>query len=301
MRTRALLLILIVIALAAAACRQKQQGTIEGTVLPPGAAATVTVLQQDRTVGSVRTAGDGRFRFELAPGAYRLSAAAGTVRRSIDNVSVRTGERILLPPIDLAAAKGAAVLSGRVICPEKACEVALIQEGVERAAVQAGPEGRYEFKELPAGEYTVVAKAPGHAADSARVAVPGEGAVRQDVLLLPISSQTGVDWAAGTIRATGIGLPPKDAANPTVRRAMAQRAALADGERNLLRQVEEVRLDGTRTVKEAMADRAVTVRITGFLRGYRVVTERDLDGGKVEVVLEVPLNGPAGLTRILAE
>lgn len=294
----------IVLIFATYACKTKQpEGTIEGSVLPPGTEATITAIRNGKTVQTVPVAAGGAFRLTLAPGAYRImaSASGSSTSRSIDNVAVRSGELFFLPPIDIRSSAGKAVIYGKVRASQPGSEVVLMQEGVERSAIRTDNEGKYEFKELPAGEYTVVAKAPGHAEDNARVVIPGDNKVEQNVLLLPISTADGVDWAAGTIRATGIGLPPGDRANPSIRRAMAQRAAVADGQRNLLRTIENLRIDGSRTVKAAMANGTVATRIQGFIQGYKIVNERDLENGKVEVVLELPLNGPAGLSRVLAE
>ena len=42
------------------------------------------------------------------------------------------------------------------------------------------------------------------------------------------------------------------------------------------------------------------MRIRGFLRGFKIVEEREVGNG-IEVVLELPLTGPSGLTRQLSE
>jgi len=200
-----------------------------------------------------------------------------------------------------APASGKAVLSGRIIPPRPDIEVKLLQEGKERAAVRTDREGRYEFRELPAGTYEVRATAPGHADDIAPVVVPENQTVRQTAVLLPIVAVDGVDWAAGKIRATGVGSPPANAENAGSARAMAQRAALADAQRNLLRTVEQIKIDGERNVRTIMGSRNAAERIQGFVKGYTVVSERELDGGRVEIMLELPLTGPSGLSRYIAE
>jgi hypothetical protein len=37
------------------------------------------------------------------------------------------------------------------------------------------------------------------------------------------------------------------------------------------------------------------------VKGYRVVAERDLAGGRMEIELELPLTGPGGLTSLLQD
>jgi hypothetical protein len=82
---------------------------------------------------------------------------------------------------------------------------------------------------------------------------------------------------------------------------MAKRAALADAQRNMLRTIEQIRIDADQAVKSAMRSKYVALIIEGFLKGYTIVSKRELENGKSEVVLELPLTGPAGLTRYIAE
>jgi hypothetical protein len=123
----------------------------------------------------------------------------------------------------------------------------------------------------------------------------------QNAVLLPITAIDGVNWAAGKIHATGYGMPPQNASNETVRREMAKRAALADAQRNMLTTIAQIRIDANHTVKSAMRSKDVAVKIEGFLKGVTIVSERELENGKFEVVLELPLTGPAGLTRYIYE
>jgi hypothetical protein len=204
-------------------------------------------------------------------------------------------------PVRAAAPAGTAILAGRVIPPAPGAEVKLVSEGRERAAVRTDSEGRYELKEIPDGTYEVRVSLPGHAEDRARVTIAGNGKVEHTAVLLPIVPLDGVDWEGGKIRATGVGFPPPDASNMTVRRAMAERAAFADGQRNLLRTIEQIRLDSGQTVRSATENRSFAGKLQGFVKNYTVVSERELEHGKIEVVLELPLTGPNGLSRYIAE
>ena len=125
--------------------------------------------------------------------------------------------------------------------------------------------------------------------------------VRQSAVLFPVTAVDGVDWAAGRVRATGVGLPPKDAGSPGAVHAMTQRAALADAQRNLLRTIEQIKIDGNRSVKSVMQSGNGAQRIQGYLKGYTVVSERELEDGRIEIILELPLTGPTGLSRFIAE
>jgi hypothetical protein len=50
-----------------------------------------------------------------------------------------------------------------------------------------------------------------------------------------------------------------------------------------------------------MGSRTGAERIQGFLKGYTIVSERELKDGRIEIILELPLTGPAGLSRYIAE
>jgi hypothetical protein len=303
MRTTIKLVVLLLV-LSSVAIGAQQEGTVEGTIVPPVSPVQVSAIQEGKTIATVRTGGqDGKFRVRLAAGTYTItvSAPASSLPIRLDGVVVKAGETTVLPPFQLAAASGKAVLTGRIVPPRPDSEVTLIYEGKERAAVHTDQEGRYEFKELPAGAYEVRAKAPGHADDVAPVVIPENQTVQQTSVLLPIIATDGVDWAAGKIRATGVGSPPANAENAGSARAMAERAALADAQRNLLRIVEQIKIDGGKSVGTIMQTRNGTERIQGFVKGYKVVSERELADGRIEIMLELPLTGPTGLSRYVTE
>jgi hypothetical protein len=284
-------------------CQAGKDGAIEGAVDPPGSQARITAIsggKEEQTVPS--PAPDGTFRLALAPGTYTITVTApgSSFPLTFDGIVVRPGETTTLPPIQLAPSVGTASLSGRVVPPQQGTEVKLLQEGKERAAVHTDSEGRYEFKEIPDGTYEVRASLPGYAEDRSPVAVAGDK-VEHTAVLIPITAIDGVDWALGKIRAKGIGLPPQGSPNPTVRRAMAERAALADGRRNLLRTIEQIRLHNGRDVRTTMKAPAFAERIQGFVKGYTVVSKRESEDGTIELILELPLTGPSGLSRSIAE
>ena len=296
--------ILIVLVLYSAALSAPQEGVVEGAVEPPGALAQISAVRESTAVATVQAGvKDGKFRLPLAAGTYTItvSAPVSSFPIRLENVVVKAGETTALPSVLIVPGSGKAVLTVRIITPRPDSEVKLIHEGKERAASRIDQEGRYEFRDLPAGEYEVRATAPGHAQDVAPVTIPENQRVRQNAVLLPIVATDGVDWAAGKIRATGVGSRPTDAANAASARAMAQRGAIADGQRNLLRMIEQIKIDGGRSVGSLMASGKYSERIQGFVKGYKVVSERELGDGRIEVILELPLTGPSGLSRYIAE
>jgi hypothetical protein len=295
---------LIMLILSSAAMGAAQEGIVEGTLEPQDASAQVAAVREGATIATITADGqEGKYRLPLAAGTYTIivSAPVSSFPIRLENVVVRPGETTTLSTLQIVPGSGKAVLAGRIVPPRPNSEVRLIQEGKERAAMHADQEGRYEFKELPSGSYEVRATAPGHADDITPVVIPENQRVRQTAVLLPIVATDGVDWPAGKIRATGIGLPPASAENAAQARAMTQRAAISDAQRNLLRTVEQIKIDGGRTVGTMMSNRNAAERIQGFIKGYTVVSERQLEGGKIEIILELPLTGPSGLSRYLAE
>ncbi len=285
-------------------CQTNQQGAIEGTIVLPSKSIRVAAMQDGRTILIVAAdEKSGKFRAPLAAGTYTISVSVSDSPYPLTfaNITVKPGETTQLRPIELSPSSGNAVLSGKIIPPRPNTEIKLLYEGKERAAAKVDTEGKYEFKELPAGAYVLRANAPGYTEDTAQLVITENQKLEQNAALFPISPIDGIDWAAGKIHATGIGIPPEHAANESIRKTMARRAALADAQRNLLRIIEQIRIDADKNVKTAMRDKNFAFRIQGFIKGYAVVSERELEGGKAEVVLELPLNGPEGLSKYIIQ
>ncbi|OGW34614.1 MAG: hypothetical protein A2010_17525 [Nitrospirae bacterium GWD2_57_9] len=145
--------------------------------------------------------------------------------------------------------------------------------------------------EIPA---VVVAAPVGNRMAAGRSGQPWE---EPDSRVLRASAADDVDRAAGRIRVTGVGVPPQDAPNSTVRREMAERAALADAERKLVKAVAEIKIGPDQNAGSRMNKKNFSRKIQGYIKGYTVVGERELADGTVEIDLELPLNGQNGLSR----
>lgn len=291
--------LLLVLSMVLLACPGKKDGSVAGHVSPAGLGIRVVVLQQGAIViQSESNSADGSFRLSLPAGTYDIKVTAATSPHPVilNGVVVRTGETTPLGTIALAPIQGAGTISGRVIPQTAGTRVALIADGMERASFSTSSDGRYEFEGLPSGRFTVQAVSAGYASDAAPVVVTDNERSHQDFRLIYITAIEGVDWSAGRIRARGIGLPPKQAPTPTVRREMAKRAALADAERNLLRTVELINVAPGQPVSSVLGEGNFTRKLQGYLQGYQVAAERDMDGGRVEIELELPLTGPGGLS-----
>jgi hypothetical protein len=284
------------------ACPGKKEGAVEGQVSPSGAGIRIAVQLQGKTMAQADAGTqDGRFRIELPAGTYeiKVTAPSSPYPLMLTGVVVKPGETTALAPISLAVPKGTGKITGKVQAAGTGTRVVLLAEGIERAAVNTSADGKYEFEGLPTGRYNLQVSSPGYANDSFSVEVADGQRTARDIRMLYITAIEGIDWNAGKARARGIGLPPKQAPTPTIRREMAKRAAVADAERNLLRIVELINVGPDQKFTAALGEGTFTQKIQGYLQGYRVAAERDMDGGKVEVELELPLTGTGGLSSSL--
>jgi hypothetical protein len=119
------------------------------------------------------------------------------------------------------------------------------------------------------------------------------------LLLAPVSPLAGrdagtalngqVDWYGQVVRAIGSGPPDFRAVTAPEARRAAEKAAQADAFRNLLAQVEAIRISGDRSVANGMVDPATRDAIEKLLRAPRVTAKRYYSNGGIEIDVEVPL------------
>jgi hypothetical protein len=111
-----------------------------------------------------------------------------------------------------------------------------------------------------------------------------------------------VNWTEGTVTATGIGFPPDNVADPARAQIMAERAGFAVALRNLLEVVKGIRVDSEMVVENFMLKSDVILtRVSGFVKGARMIRKKTNPDGSVEVTIEAPLWGDAALLGILAD
>ena len=284
------------------ACPIRRDGAIEGAVTPPAAGVRVAALQQGRTIASVDIdQRDGRFRIALPAGIYDISitAPSSPYPLMLPDVTVAVAATTTLAPVKLAPASGTGVIVGKVLAAGPGTRVTLLADGAERALVNTDAGGAYEFTGLPAGRYTVQVSSPGYANDSFAIDIADKERAVRNVRMLYITSIEGVDWSSGRLRARGIGIPPKQASSPAVKREMTKRAALVDAERNLLKALEQINVAPGVRLTDLPAGTSSIQTLQGYLQGYQMAAERDLDGGRIEVEIELSLTGPGGLSSRL--
>ena len=291
----------LLILVALVACTGKRDGAVEGVVTPISG-VRVVALQQGRTIASVDIdQRDGRFRIALPAGSYDISITAPNFPYPLmlSGVAVAAGATTTLAPISLAPASGTAAIAGRVLAAGTGTRVTLLTEGVERASVNTDASGLYEFTGLPRGRYTVKVASPGYANDSFALDIADNQRTVRNVRMLYVTAITGIDWNSGRLRARGIGVPPKQAPSPTVKREMTRRAAIIDAERNLFKAIEQINTAPDEKLTATLEGGSFVQNLQGYLKGYRVAAERDLDGGRIEIEIELPLTGPGGLSSRL--
>jgi hypothetical protein len=101
-----------------------------------------------------------------------------------------------------------------------------------------------------------------------------------------------INWTVGEVTATGIGAPPAMPVNAAQARAMAERAAFVVALRNLLETVKGVRVDSETVVENFMVKSdVIKTRVSGIVRGARVLKTQYLSDGSVEVLVGMSMKG----------
>lgn len=103
-----------------------------------------------------------------------------------------------------------------------------------------------------------------------------------------------VDWYGQVVKAVGSGPPDFRAVTDAEARRAAERAAQADAFRNLLAQVEAIRIFGDRSVASEMAAPATREALEKVLRAPRITAKRYYSNGGMEIEAEVSLAAIAG-------
>ena len=125
-------------------------------------------------------------------------------------------------------------------------------------------------------------------------------------IIFAISAQVDAapNWSTNTITATGYGVPnPRFSSTPAQAMGMARTAAIADARRNLLAEIQGVQVDAETTVENMMTTSdVVTMRVSGLLKGARIIDEGEVAGGGYSVTMEIPIfGGNGGLAETVIE
>lgn len=118
-------------------------------------------------------------------------------------------------------------------------------------------------------------------------------------VLLEATGQLGrVVWDQGTIEAIGTGLPPSNM-GLTQGRLLARRAAIVDAYRNLAEVIQGVQVDSETIMSNlTISSDLVRTRVSGLIRGARVIREQNMPDGSYQVVMSIPLYGQDSLADV---
>lgn len=101
-----------------------------------------------------------------------------------------------------------------------------------------------------------------------------------------------INWGKGVVVVTGSGAPSLKASNAAVARLGAERAAKMSALRNALEAIKGVRVSGEKVLGDMMAgDGAVSAKVQGVVRGFKVLDTKYYSDGGIDLVVEVPLSG----------
>ncbi|HHT49543.1 MAG TPA: hypothetical protein GXZ98_09660 [Firmicutes bacterium] len=108
-----------------------------------------------------------------------------------------------------------------------------------------------------------------------------------------------IDWANGFIQVVGYGVPPKGSSGPQAK-LMARSAAKADAYRNAAEVINGVRVNSqTYVANYVTKSDEIRIVVEGFIRGARIIRVNQQRDGIIELTIELPLGGQAGLSNLL--
>lgn len=108
-----------------------------------------------------------------------------------------------------------------------------------------------------------------------------------------------INWSTGTVTATGIGIPPRNAPSAVQASEMARTAAWSVALANLLEVVNGIRVDAQTTVRNYVTTNAeVQTHVEGMIKQAIVIEERELPTGEVKTTVQMQAAGE--LTEQLA-
>lgn len=111
-----------------------------------------------------------------------------------------------------------------------------------------------------------------------------------------------INWETDTIEAIGTGVPPVNAKNPAQAKGLARRAAIVDAQRNLLESIKGVQVDSETTMENlTITSDVVKTKVTGLVRGARIVREQQMPDGSYQVIMAVKLFGQDGIAGAIED
>lgn len=108
-----------------------------------------------------------------------------------------------------------------------------------------------------------------------------------------------VSWDQGVIEAIGTGVPPTNATSMAQSRALTRRAAIVEAYRNLAETIQGVQVDSETTMANLQINSdIVKTKVSGLIRGAKIIREQAMADGSYQVVMSIKLYGSDGVAGI---
>jgi len=114
-------------------------------------------------------------------------------------------------------------------------------------------------------------------------------------------NQSQIDWTQGQMTVTGTGAAPSSGSmSPGQKRLMAQRAATADGYRQLAELINGVNVDAETIVRDFVTESdIVRTRVSGLIKGAKIGKPRYMSDGTVEIDVSLGVYGNNSLSSAI--
>lgn len=120
-----------------------------------------------------------------------------------------------------------------------------------------------------------------------------------DNVIVEKVGQGTIDWTNGLIHVVGYGVPPREVSGPRAK-LMARNTAKTDAYRNAAEVINRVRVNSDSLVEDyVMKSERIRLVVESFLRGARIIKVDQQRDGIIELMIELPLGGQAGLITLL--
>jgi hypothetical protein len=121
------------------------------------------------------------------------------------------------------------------------------------------------------------------------------------VELVETTPDATINWSQGTLTVKGQGIP-SDRGTLVYRRALSERAALADAYRRMLQATQTVRVDTNSRIRDlAVADDVLLRHLSNYVKNSTIKETNYWPDGSTEIVLVAPLWGAKGLAALIAK
>jgi len=154
-------------------------------------------------------------------------------------------------------------------------------------------DGIAVFRNVPQGNRSIIITARGYEMVQESVYLTDDRSIT--IPLTPkkafLERSKGEALEALTVEATGQGVYPEDPSLSLVqKKLMAKRAATIDAYRKLLEKVSEIKISSESKMKDLLIQHdEVSVKVSGFIRGAKIIEVREKEDGIVEVDVKIEL------------